>query len=89
MTQTSVGQGRRTRLKLPAVLSVEPETPTLFDKMQILTIDDLAALLGKKPQTIRNWVARREVPFIPGRPVKFLAASIATWLQHKEIKPCQ
>jgi excisionase family DNA binding protein len=60
----------------------------LFDNLELLTIDDVAALLGKKPQTIRNLVARRGIPFIPGRPVRFLKSSIAAWLAKREVQPC-
>jgi hypothetical protein len=61
----------------------------LFDNLDLLTVDELAAFLGKRPQTIRNMVAMRIIPHIPGRPVRFLGSSIVTWLKSKEIKPCQ
>lgn len=63
------------------------EDVRLIDNLELLTIDDVAALLGKKPQTIRNLVAKRGIPFIPGRPVRFLKSSIAVWLIQKEVKP--
>ncbi len=63
------------------------EDVRLIDNLELLTIDDVAALLGKKPQTIRNLVAKRGIPFIPGRPVRFLKSSIAAWLIQKEVKP--
>lgn len=65
------------------------DSPLLFDNLDLMTIEELANALGKRPQTIRNWVARREIPFIPGRPVKFFGSSITAWLKAKEIKPWQ
>ena len=62
----------------------------LFDNLlDLMTVEDLAVALGKRPQTIRNWVARREIPFIPGRPVMFRRRSIEAWLDKKELKPWQ
>ncbi len=72
--------------RCPSSISFEDR---LFDNFDLLTIEQLSEILGKKPQTIRNWVARREIPFLPGRPVKFLRSSILAWLKHKEVKPCR
>lgn len=62
----------------------------LFDNLDLMTVDDVAQVLGKKPQTIRNMVAKREIPFIEGmRPTMFRKTSIARWLEQKEFKPCR
>ena len=58
----------------------------LFENSEaLLTVDEVAAFLGKRPQTIRNWVARHTIPFIPGRPVKFLKRSVLDWLKNQEV----
>jgi len=74
--------------KLQKCTGLDNQDAKLFDNLELLTVDDVALLLGKKPQTIRNLVARRGIPFIPGRPVRFLKSSIAAWLVHREVKPC-
>lgn len=54
----------------------------------LMTVDEIAAALGREPQTIRNWVARREIPYVPlGQTSMFLRDSVREWLQKKEFKP--
>lgn len=54
----------------------------------ILELDDTAALLGFEQKTIRNYVARREIPFVPlGRRNVFLRDSLREWLRSKEYRP--
>jgi len=62
----------------------------LFDnQIDLMTVEDLARLLGKAPKTIRNLVSRREIPFVPiGRRTYFRRKSIEAWLAKKE-KPCR
>lgn len=61
----------------------------LFENLELLTVCDVATLLHKAPQTIRNWVAQRKIPFIPGRPVMFRRKSLEAWLEKKEHKSWQ
>lgn len=67
--------------------------PKIFENsgandLGLMTIEELAAALFKEPGTIRNWIARREVPFVRvGRRTMFLRASIREWLQQLETKP--
>ncbi len=67
-----------------------PQThaPELFDNLGVISLEDLAESLGRSPKTIRNWVARREIPFlsIHGRTM-FLRQSIVSWLAAQEVRP--
>ena len=74
---------------LPLKSSETRSMGLLFDNLVLLSIEDVAAFLGKKPQTIRNWVAQERIPHIPGRPVMFLRDSLLKWLEGKEKKPWQ
>lgn len=61
----------------------------LFDN-QILSVQELAGLLGKEPKTIQNMVSRREIPFTrAGRTTIFLKDSIMDWLKRNEVRPWQ
>jgi excisionase family DNA binding protein len=61
----------------------------LFENfIELLSVEDLAGLFGLAPKTIRNWVARREIPFVTvGRKTMFRLRSIEAWLDRKEHKP--
>ena len=60
----------------------------LFDNL--MTVEELAVALRLKPQTVRNKVARREIPFVRvGRKTMFLRASVEAWLTQNEVMPCQ
>lgn len=62
----------------------------LFDKLDLLTVEELADALRRAPKTIRNWVAKRQIPFVMlGRRVLFRRKSIETWLERKEFKSWQ
>lgn len=55
--------------------------------IELLTVDQLADALGYAPKTIRNWVARRSIPFVKvGRRTMFRLESISAWLKKKEFK---
>jgi excisionase family DNA binding protein len=55
----------------------------IFEKL--LTIEELADALGFAPQTIRNWVALRHIPFIRvGGKTRFRKRSVEAWLARKE-----
>jgi excisionase family DNA binding protein len=54
----------------------------------IMELEEVASLLGKKTQTIRNWVAKREIPFVKlGNRAVVLRDSLRQWLLDKERKP--
>lgn len=49
---------------------------------RLLTVDEIAAYLGLKPQTIYNKVSQREIPFEKvGKSVRFRRATIDQWVQ--------
>jgi len=59
----------------------------LFESL--VTVEELADAFGFAPQTIRNWVALRQIPFIRvGGKTRFRKRSIEAWLEHKEFNPC-
>ncbi len=59
----------------------------LFEKL--ITVEDLADAFGFAPQTVRNWVALRQIPFVRiGGKTRFRHKSIETWIALKENKPC-
>lgn len=63
------------------------QTDTFFEKL--LTVEELAEALGLAPQTIRNWVALRKIPFLRiGGKTRFRKRSIEMWLEQKEFNPC-
>ncbi len=60
---------------------------SLFDNLGLITIEELAGALRRSPKTIRNWVARREVPFVMIKNrVMFRKASIEAWIERLEKK---
>lgn len=63
----------------------------LFENLpDLMTVDDLALAIDKSPGTIRNWIARREIPFVRiGNRSMVLKASFLAWLEEKENKPCR
>ena len=63
----------------------------IFDnRIDLLSVEELAGALGLAPKTIRNYVARRSVPFVRiGRRTMFRLQSIEAWLEKKEKRPWQ
>ena len=60
----------------------------LFEKL--ITVEDLSVAIGFAPQTIRNWVAMRTIPFVSiGGRTRFRQRSIDAWISSKEKKPWQ
>lgn len=86
--------------KIPSdPLATEPsEEGTLLDAaifdnpgcnpLDVLTFEEVAAALKKTEKTIRNMVARREIPYMRiGRRTMFSRESLREWLQKKEVRP--
>ena len=64
------------------------DTRSLFFE-PLMTVEELADAFGFAPQTIRNWVALRQIPFIRiGGKTRFRKKSIEMWLHQKE-QSCQ
>lgn len=59
-----------------------------FEKL--MSVEEVADALGVKPQTLRNWVALRRVPFVRiGRKTQFRWKSVEAWLERKEFQQWQ
>ena len=60
----------------------------LFDNQifeNLLTVEELAVIFGLAPRTIRNWIARREIPHVKiGRRNFLQKRSVQKWLNQKE-----
>ncbi|MDE0518673.1 MAG: helix-turn-helix domain-containing protein [Bdellovibrionales bacterium] len=55
----------------------------LFDNL--ITVEELAVIFRLAPQTIRNWVAQRKLPYVKiGKRNWFLRGSMQEWLNRKE-----
>ena len=62
----------------------------LFDSFGLMTVEEVATLLHKQPQTIRNMVARRKIPFLKlGRKSMFRREALEAWIKQKEFNPWQ
>ena len=60
-----------------------PKEELFFDNL--ITTEELAVIFRVSPQTIRNWVARRKIPYIQiGRRNLFQMRSLQRWLNQKE-----
>lgn len=54
----------------------------------LLSLSEAAAMLGIAEQTLRNWIAKRQFPFVAiGRRHMVLRDSLWEWLRSKEQKP--
>ena len=60
-----------------------PTRELLFENL--ITTEELAVIFRVSPQTIRNWVARRKIPYVQiGRRNLFQWRSLQQWLNQKE-----
>jgi len=70
--------------------AADDRSPRLFDNFDLMSVEDLAGSFGLAPKTVRNWVAKRQIPFVVvGRRTMFRRRSIEAWLERKERKPWQ
>ena len=78
---------KRIKLKKAKQFSL-PKTGTFFDNL--ITVEELAVVFGLAPQTIRNWVAQKKLPYVKiGKRNMFLVGSLQKWLDRKEIPQWQ
>lgn len=62
----------------------------IFENLGLMTVEELAGALMQAPQTIRNWVSKRQIPFVRvGRKTMFRREAIEAWLTKKENKSWQ
>ena len=83
-------------LKVPKELEVKTasdeslnkgsEGAQFFDnRINVITVEELAVLFGLAPQTIRNWVALGKLPYVKiGKRNMFLKRSVQEWINRKE-----
>ena len=77
---------KRTRIKGVTKNANQIGASTFFDnRINLITVEELATIFRVSPQTIRNWVARRKIPYIQiGRRNLFQQRSLQKWLNQKE-----
>ena len=76
--------------KMPSCPSCGWSSSLTTDFADLMEIWEVARLLGKTPKTIKNIVARREIPFVRvGNKNMILRSSFEEWLKRKEFKPWQ
>lgn len=57
---------------------------------RLITVEEVAVVLGLAPQTIRNWVAMRRFPHIRiGGKTRFRPRSVEAWISQKERESCR
>ena len=55
------------------------------NRIDVITVEELAVLFGLAPQTIRNWTAQGKLPHVKiGRRNMFLRRSVQEWVNRKE-----
>ena len=60
----------------------------VLDDTFLMELEEVAKLLGKTPQTIRNWCAKRIFPFVRvGNKHLFKRASVLNWIEKQEFLP--
>ena len=67
-------------------LDKDSEGARFFDnKINVITVEELAVFFGLAPQTIRNWVAKGKLPYVKiGKRNMFLRRSVQEWINRKE-----
>ena len=59
---------------------------SLRDKMEIIFNEkEAAGFLKVSPATLRRLRMNRQVPYVPGKPVRYMQTSLVGWLQAKEL----
>lgn len=58
----------------------------VFGDPNLMTIEEVAVMLGKEVSTIRNLMSLRKIPHVPNKPTIFIKTSIMEWLKKQEVK---
>lgn len=88
LTATGVDASVASAALTQLVQSIPPERLLGLILFGVIELDDAARALGFETQTIRNKIAKREIPFVClGRRNVILLGSMREWLQNKETKP--
>ena len=78
---------KETKIRLAGEFPSQPDAQAsgvLFDNL--ITTEELAVIFRVSPQTIRNWVSRRKIPYIQiGRRNLFQKRSLQQWLNQQEV----
>ena len=77
---------KRTKLKAVRVFSSKEQEAEFFDnRINLISVEELAVIFGLAPQTIRNWIALGKIPHVKiGKKWFFLKGSVQEWLNQKE-----
>lgn len=67
----------------------------IFDETRLLTVDDVAEVLGLKPCTVKKWVQNRSIPFLKLNAsglsqksvVRFNGRRLNQWLDEMSVEP--
>lgn len=78
MTEENSPRKRAPRAKQPIAVSTNPDA--------LLTVDTVAALVGCRPDTVRDWVrkGRFPKPLHIGRGVRWPARVVNDWMRARE-----
>ena len=74
------------RVSLNKVSGSEHSETLFFDnRINLISVEELAVIFRLAPQTIRNWIALRKIPYVKiGRRHFFQEESLKRWLTKKE-----
>ena len=77
---------KRTKLKAGRVFNSKEKKAEFFDnRINLISVEELAVIFGLAPQTIRNWIALGKIPHVKiGKKWFFLKGSVQEWLNQKE-----
>ena len=77
----------------PRAAAIRPSVrPRIGEDIEVLTIDEVAQLLGVSRRTVDRYVEESRIPYIRLQrgtrgPVRFLRSQLLKWLAHLTVKP--
>ena len=79
---------KRTKLKKagsPSRSDAQASGEFFDNRIDLISVEELAVIFGLAPRTIRNWIARRKLPHVKiGRKNFLQRKSVQEWLNQKE-----